>query len=566
MKNNPLKGKHLLITLLLLIFYHPGNICCAQRSLFVVDSLTLTLDGHTTPFNQVVAGDTILLLGGNRKFLAIRNFTGTTENPIVFINGNGIVTIETDHYYGILVENCRYIHITGTGVENEFYGIRIDKVLNGAGVSMAKLTSDVELDHVSVRNTLMGAIYSKTDPDCLFNSTREKFIQYNTVIHDNYIENAVNEGMYIGSTKYFGQHLICGGVDTLLLPHLLDGVNIYNNIIKYVGGDGIQVSSASSNCRIYDNVILFDSQDEVYGQMAGILIGGGSKCDCYNNYIANGKGNGIESHGLGGYRIFNNIIENAGLGYLPSDLTQMKYGILVTDVTAQQDSSFNIFHNNILHPKSDGIRFMSVHSRHNIIASNMIIDPGNFDFYENGHYNVKGKDAYVMEPDTSADISLLDNFFSRSVDSAGFVPFSFSLSAGSKLIDAGYTGNTGIQSDFYHHPRQYGSKPDIGAIEFDPAYLGIPVHQKPDKRKVKVFPEPVRESMTLQFQLPEESKVVLDIYHLNGKQAGQTFPGILKAGLQSICINVADFPPGLYLYTLRTGNQYFSGKFIKAGN
>jgi hypothetical protein len=103
--------------------------------------------------------------------------------------------------------------------------------------------------------------------------------------------------LYIGNSKYFGQVVNCNGVDTLLLPSLLNGVKIYNNIISYSGWDGIQVSSASSNCQIYDNLIMFDSQDEYFAQMSGILLGGGSKCDCFNNYITDGKGNGIESHG-----------------------------------------------------------------------------------------------------------------------------------------------------------------------------------------------------------------------------------------------------------------------------
>ena len=75
-------------------------------------------------------------------------------------------------------------------------------------------------------------------------------------------------------------------------------------------------------------------------QMSGILIGGGSQCDCYNNYIYKGKGDGIESLGLGDYRIFNNVIVDAGRSYYPSDPTKMKYGIYVNDNSAGSNSGF----------------------------------------------------------------------------------------------------------------------------------------------------------------------------------------------------------------------------------
>ena len=64
-------------------------------------------------------------------------------------------------------------------------------------------------------------IYGKDDPDCTFKSTRDKFTQYNTIIHDCFITNTGDEGMYIGSSFYSGETLTCNGKDTLIFPHLL---------------------------------------------------------------------------------------------------------------------------------------------------------------------------------------------------------------------------------------------------------------------------------------------------------------------------------------------------------
>jgi hypothetical protein len=565
MKNFRLPEKTIILIFLLVSLISPGNHCEAQRAHFIVDSLVTMIDGDNAPFNQIAPGDTVFLSGGRRDFLLIRNIHGEPGNPVVFLNSNGVVVIDTDHYFGILVENCRFIRITGTGSDDNFYGFQINRVSRGAGVSISKLSSDFELDHVSVKNVLIGAIYAKSDPDCLFNSTREKFTQYNTVIHDNYIENAGNEGMYIGSSKYFGQKVHCNETDTLLLPSLLDGVSIYNNIINYACWDGIQVSSASNNCRIYDNLIMFDSQSGVFGQMSGILIGGGSKCDCYNNYIADGNGDGIESHGLGGYMIYNNVIENAGRDFFPLDPYQMKYGILVTDISVQSDSSFPILHNDIINPKSDGIRFLSLNSKQSLIASNVIINPGNFDFYETGNFGVKGIDSYVMEPDTSADIILKNNYFSRTPDSAGFVASSFSLRPDSRLIDAGYAGNTGITFDFYRHIRPYGNRVDIGAIEFNPAYMGISDNPFWPETSVKLFPDPVTTSFTIVFPVKARSKIVLNLYDLSGKQIEHKNLGTMEAGIHTQIISAVNLSQGIYLYRLRAGNQCFSGRFIKSG-
>jgi hypothetical protein len=552
---------YLTFVIIVLLAFH--SICEAQHTHFVVDSTVDMIDAAASPFNQVLPGDTVFLSGGNRDYLLIINFKGASGSPIVFMNTNGIVTINTNHYYGILLQNCRYLKITGTGSDDNYYGFHIDHVSNGAGISVTALSSDIELDHLSIKNVLLGGIYVKTDPDCLFNSTREKFTQYNTIIHDNYIENAGNEGMYIGSTKYFGQTVTCNGKDTLLMPSLLDGVSIYNNILNFINWDGIQVSSASSNCRIFDNLILYDSQAGVDGQMSGIMLGGGSKCDCYNNYISGGNGDGIESHGLGGYRIFNNIIENAGLNFFPNDPYQMKYGILVTDISVLQDSSFFILFNDIIHPKSDGIRFLSTKSKHNMIVSNAIINPGNFDFYQNGNFQAKGIDSYIMVPDSTSDILRKNNFFSRTTDSAKFAASGYSLLPDSPLIDAGYSDARGITFDLYHHIRPYGSSVDIGAIEFNPLYYGLPDNHFPSINPVTVYPNPVYNSFTIRFRLKKRCEVILDLYDINGKHLSREDLGTFEAGLCRSDRDASKLTNGIYLFTIKYASQIISGKFSK---
>lgn len=365
----------------------------AQPHNVIIDSTVNLIDGLNAAYSYLQPGDTVYLKAGTRGKLLIRNFTGAAGLPIVFMNKDGVVTVSTEEYYGISILNCRYIRFSGQGSSNSSYGIQIKKVLAGSGIGIGSLSSDFEIDHLSIENCLIGGIYAKTDPDCSFKATRENFTQFNTSIHDNYIANVGNEGMYIGSSYYSGATITCGGKDTVVMPPLLNNVSIYNNIVENTGWDGIQVSSAPAHCHIFNNTVLNDSQAEMPNQMSGILMGGGSKCDCNNNFISNGKGDGIENHGLGGNRIFNNIIVNAGKTYLPNDASQMKHGVFVSDVSMMKDSTVTIYFNDIINPKSDGIRFQSIKSKHSILVSNLIINPGNYNLYETDNTSFAGKDA-----------------------------------------------------------------------------------------------------------------------------------------------------------------------------
>lgn len=535
----------------------------AQNTSFAVDSLTTLIDANYPPYNQVEPGDTLLFEHGNREFILIRNFQGLEDKPIIFINQGGIVNINTDHYFGISIRNCRYFKFTGGGDIDHYYGFRITRVEHGGGIGIGERSSDFELDHVSIENCKGAGINAKTDPDCEFTSTRDNFTQYNSIIHDNFISGVSNEGMYIGSSKYFGQVKNCNGKDTLLLPGLLDGVRVFNNIVEHTGWDGIQISSASFDCQVHDNIIMFDSQGEFHNQMSGILLGGGSKCDCYNNFISQGNGNGIESHGLGGYRIFNNIIVDAGRGFLPLDSSQMRHGIYISDVSVLTDSSFYILNNDIVNPKSDGIRFASIRSKNNLVASNLIINPGNYDYYENGNTSFDGMDSYLMLPDASADIKISDNYYSRSIESAGCSTIDYSLLPGSLLIDSGYTDTVLVAFDFYHQPRPFGFSSDIGAFEFIPESFGLPDNANTNAARLEFFPNPVKTILTIQYHNSSDSDVFLDIYDIKGNHVMQSVHYPLGENDQVLKVNVENYRTGIYIYTIRSSGYLVSGRFIK---
>ena len=543
----------------ILLFLTAGKL--AAQKTWMVDTVHI-VDGAVPPYDEVQPGDTIYFQAGVRNHLLIRNFTGTPAKPVIMMNKGGVVDINTGEYYGISIRNCRYFRFSGQGDKHNFYGIKVSRVAAGACIGIGSMSSDFEIDHISVENSPIGGIYAKTDPDCSFLDTRDNFTQHNTIIHDNYIANVGNEALYIGSTQYFGHNENCNGRDTVLLPSLLDGVRIYNNIIKYPGWDGIQVSSASNDCRVFNNVIIGDSQNPFGGQMAGIMLGGGSKCDCYNNYIGQGNGDGIENHGLGGNRIFNNIIVDAGQSYLPLDKSQMKYGIFVTDISVMQDSAFQILFNDIINPKSDGIRFQSIKSRNSLIASNLIINPGNYDYYENLHTAFHGTDSYIMVPNSASSLIIKNNFLTRNITDARISSNDYSILPGSPLINAAFSKNMGINFDYNNVPRPIGVASDIGALEFDPGQVGI-YTENDNKMKPVLYPNPVRSLFTIKYFNKSSSVTVVELYDLRGNKIFQKREEYSSGDEQQIQIDAGKLPSGIYFYCVNAGGEITYGKFIK---
>lgn len=509
---------------------------------------------------MVHPGDTIYLAAGNRDKLLIRNFKGTADSPVIFMNKGGAVNINTSSYYGIAINNCRYIKVSGQGSNGNFYGIQITKVAAGCGIGIGAMSSDFEIDHLLITHCSTEGIYAKTDPDCSFIATRNKFTQFNTNIHDNYIADIGNEGMYIGSSYYAGVTINCNGKDTLVMPPVLNGVTINNNIVKNTGWDGIQVSSAPLHCHIYNNTVSNDSQAETLNQMSGILMGGGSKCNCNNNLVTDGKGDGIENHGLGGNNIFNNIIVNAGQTYLPGNLTQMKHGIFVSDVSALQDSSVNIFFNDIINPKSDGIRFQSIKSRHNLISANLIVNPGNYNFYPYSNTAFTSNDAYIMIPLKAADVQMKNNFFSKNMSAAGIAGTDYSILPGSPLINQGDAGNGTVTYDYYYHRRPVGGLFDIGAVEYSGGADTL-LHTTQDR--LILFPNPASTSITLQYVSVAIAVSNLQVYNATGQLVLQQNNITASPGIQQWYVDVANLPRGLYVYTFTNGQQVSNGKFIK---
>ena len=427
-------------------------------------SLTQTyVDGSKM---NIQPGDTICIEAGERTSLKFINFNGSASNYIVFKNFGGEVIVKNDYMpYGISIENSSFFRFTGTGSSDIKYGIRILGTKSGAsGLGVGNLSTNFEIDHLEIANTGFAGIFSKTDPVCDLSKNRGNFTQYQSFYHDNYIHNTGGEGMYIGYSFYSGKSITCDGVPTMLYPCDLIGVRIYNNVIDSAGWDGIQVGCATEDCEVYNNAVTNYGVAGVPAQHTGIQIGGGTTGLCYNNKIVNGSGPGIAVFGLGNNDIFNNLIVNAGYNYFPNDSTKRIYGIFCDDRDPIPGRYFNFYNNTIVNPKTDGIRFMSVLSKNNLLYNNIIIHPGSL-----LSYNFIPAQSPYINLSTNVDAVLANNYFYKDASNIQFVDSlntDYRLSANSPAIDAGFDmSNKGLNFDINNAPRPSGNGYDIGAFE-----------------------------------------------------------------------------------------------------
>ncbi|MCK9617786.1 MAG: right-handed parallel beta-helix repeat-containing protein [Lentimicrobiaceae bacterium] len=549
------------IYLIVILFFIPTIISFAQckgcKYFVHPDSVAIvSIEGDLMP--NLLPGDTICLNPGKYFQLYIHKIKGSAEKPIIIKNYNGEVIIENNSNFGITFSDCAYIKFTGSGKSDLYYGFKITNVQQGSGLSINYLSSDIEVERVEISNIAFSGIVVKTDPDCSFTSLRDKFTLYNTFIHDNYIHDTGNEGMYIGSSFYRGYTLHCNGIDTTVLPHILSGVKIYNNRIERTGWDAIQVGSASANCKIYNNYVSNDSYAGYPDQMSGILIGGGSKCDCYNNIIVNGKGDGIEVLGLGDFKIFNNLIINAGRSYYPNNppTEHPKHGIFCKDIVTTQGKGYGFFNNTIVNPKTHGILFKNAVSSGNKMYNNIVVNPGALAFKVNS--------AYIKLDVPNGMVDTSHNFFSPSSYSFCFddtLTNNYDLQIASPLINKGLNiTNEGVTFDLLNRQRPFGTAFDAGAYEC--WKNGAGTLEQIGNGIVKMFPNPASDYLFVSYTITTTIPIRIYIVDTFGKVVREiTHKKPLNGSYQDV-FSLRNLPCGTYFLVLSTSKEIISRKTI----
>lgn len=528
--------KNLSLLVLLLLSLLASTSGHSQKSI-VADSSTLVIDGQQPPFQLLLPGDTLFLSKGIRPFIILKNIVGTAEHPIVIINMDGIVEINSNHYFGISIRQSKHIKLSGNGDTSIPYGIKIFNKL-GNGLGIGEFSSDFEIEHIEVGNSQYSGIVAKTEPFCGFN--RYSFIQENTCIHHCYIHDTGNEGMYIGSAFYQGQTINCNGAPTIVMPALLRNVNIHHNRVENTGWDGIQVASAI-NTKIHHNLIKYDSQHLVDWQMTGITLGEGSTGEIYNNKIIDGEGMGIFSKGLGDVFIYNNLVIRPGY---KNNLPSGKYGIYIDGITSLPGMYFNIFNNLIIHPKFEGIRFLNAKgaTKNNIINNAIFLNGYPTGNLANGYINTMSQQIFVSNNYTSTELSNA-RFKNSMADD-------YSVEEGSALIDGGASlGYFKLEFDYNDATREKGNCIDIGPIESE-----FQRNNSHDNTTFEtVFPNPVSmaNETTINFNNPEAGWVEFVLVHQNGSEIKTIDRIYFEKGRQFKTIAAGNLQPGLNYILIR---------------
>jgi hypothetical protein len=493
----------------------------AQTCSKTIDSSSPYIDWQNSTFKDIQPGDTVCLQAGNWDYIQLKNFHGTAAKPIVFINSGGTVIINTDHFVGIKIGNCSHIVFTGNGDSQAPYGFRILKVSKGAGMGIDDYSTDIEVAHVEISNTLLGGVYAKTDPTCSnLGATRGKFVMRNFSFHDNYVHDVPEEGLYIGNSHYAGLHLTQVNAtgdttcDTTVYPHVLRGVFIYNNLVENTGWDGIQVSSADSNCQIHDNHINYDSQAGKTYQMSGILIGGGSVCKTYNNTISNGQGDGIDVFGMGNFNVFNNLIVDAGKYYLPGQPNMMKHGIYVGKVVTTANAILGIYNNTIVSPKSYGIVLSNNELNSILVKSNLIVSPGKLGDAGNSAYiNIGNMDGARVDSSNNYNVSNVSTvrFINANAGNFDLQPSSPAVNYGNDLTAIGIT------FDILNRSRPFHGLFSAGAYESHDPSVGIRSKKALDIEMFKVYPNPAKGKVSLLIRATVQQEVRVVVTDIQGR-------------------------------------------------
>jgi hypothetical protein len=99
-------------------------------------------------------------------------------------------------------------------------------------------------------------------------------------------------------------------------------------------------------------------------------------------------------------------------------------------------------------------------------------------------------------------------------------------------------------------------------LNFFDIYTDVPVLVEQASMNCKVYPNPVKTRATIQYNLPEDSQVSLEIFNSKGQKISQLLNGKQFEGVHSMQWNAEGMPAGIYYYSLRSGKQASTGKIV----
>jgi len=332
-------------------------------------------------------GDTIKITGTNYTLIEFFNIRGDACRPIIIMPQTTLTTRQFR-----LKGNSSYIKIWGGTTQ---YGLKViaDPNLNlGAGLALERV-HHVEADNIEISGQQTGVSFKE---NVVYSDTLTWYPRYvmqkykftNIWIHD-----IDGEGFYIGNTQPDGYTVSSPYTgDTLIVGNRIDSVEISNSLVERTTWDGIQLSNARNGNKIFNNTVRNFGTLDLSGQRAGIILGGNTNGDVYNNTVENGTGNGIQIFGYGAIKVYNNTITNVGNTTANVNGEQSIYGAdYVTVPETNPKQAVEIYNNQINQPKLRGaITFFETNNNaENInVHDNKFCIPGATDSWQSTYLNL----------------------------------------------------------------------------------------------------------------------------------------------------------------------------------
>jgi len=560
-----------------------------QRLFFYVAIMLLPLFGLCTKWqlpnsatgvNYCIAssynympGDTFLFPSAKTAGYCFKNFKGRENNPLVFMNSAGRTVIEDTLHSGIRFENCKHIHLTGTGSSCNEYGIHISNThIDSSGVVLAYLCSDVEVDHIEIANPGGNGIEAKTDPVCDKPETWRSngYVFYNLSIHHNYIHHSSKNGILVGYPKEYlipnNNTMNCN--NEYVFGHWFENILIYNNNIVHSGWKGIKVGLVRKKCKIYKNSIkdygivgrnwfrigieacngnvqVFDnsivnSEEYILTETLGIqMLNATSGSIIAGNTIVNTGGHGIYIHNRNvfeskdGYYILNNVIVNSGMK-VPERGAGMKYMTEIEEAIS----------GDILEQEQPDVR--------TYFCNNIIINPGAY-FENNDTWQGFNESFIELTSLVQRDASMKymhNNVFTRNADTLNLTANYKLPSDESILYGAGYDISSFPVSDidFYKKQKTLNGKYHIGISEYIPiAAMDIEVN---DLERNISYPNPSR-GLVYITGIDEDINIV-QVYNAEGDNVTpNVFADVIR---NRIAIDLTKLKNGLYYVHVGNNN------------
>lgn len=296
-------------------------------------------------------GDTLKIPAGTYSVIEIDSFRGDPCRPIIITNSGGLVNVTGSIR---LQADVRYVRFLGSGTPGITYGFKCKNFAINRFI-------DFTMDRIECGPNLPDAIskggvgiYAKQDP--YIDKPWTQYGAYTSsklIINNCYIHDVDGEGMYVGHTAPDGDPY-----NSELTPQRMDSVTISNCIVENCGWDGIQLSNARSGNKIFNNRVTNFGRLDIDGQRAGIISGGNTQADVFNNTITNGMGNGIQFFGYGKMECYGNTITNVGNTAKNVNGEESIFGNAYRTDKVEPNNpkqSLNIHDNQINYPKNLGI-------------------------------------------------------------------------------------------------------------------------------------------------------------------------------------------------------------------